>query len=95
MLLVHLALAGPPGAPGTRDEAAALQDALWAHAAPHHALEHVRVQCAPHGLGVALFIRTSSDTAARRQASDLLAHVLGTVPGACRYSVIAGPAVST
>lgn len=95
MLLVHLALAGSPRVPGTREEAAALEDALWAHAAPYHAVEHVRVQCAPHGLGAALFIRASSDTAARQQASDLLTHVLGTMPAARRYSVISGPAVST
>ncbi|WP_371677306.1 hypothetical protein [Streptomyces sp. NBC_01276] len=70
------------GAPGTESGASLLQDALWAHAAPHHALEHARVRPAPHGLHVALFVRAENTAAATAKAHDLLTLALAT--GAAR-----------
>ncbi|GAA5008697.1 hypothetical protein [Kitasatospora paranensis] len=94
MVLVHLLLASAGRTPGTPAEAAVLEDALWAHAAPRHALEHVRVRSFPHGLGVALFVRGLSATAAERSAADLVTLVVRTTPDAAGYSVVSGPAAT-
>ncbi|MEU9109870.1 hypothetical protein AB0D54_37210 [Streptomyces xanthophaeus] len=77
MLLVHLPLAGDTGLAATESEAALLQDAIWAHAGPEHALEHLRVRPLGHGMNVALFLRAKDMTAARDQAFGLLGQVLG------------------
>ncbi|MFE3764776.1 hypothetical protein ACFXPI_23805 [Streptomyces sp. NPDC059104] len=82
MLLVRTPLHSDTGAPGTESGASLLQDALWAHAAPHHALEHVRVRPVPHGLHVALFVRAQDTATATAKAHDLLTRVLAT--GAAR-----------
>ncbi|MET8754378.1 hypothetical protein ABZW32_30435 [Streptomyces sp. NPDC004667] len=82
MLLVRTPLHSDTGAPGTESGASLLQDALWAHAGPHHALEHVRVRPVPQGLHVALFVRAQDTATATAKAHDLLARVLAT--GAAR-----------
>ncbi|MEW1635192.1 hypothetical protein AB0469_14045 [Streptomyces sp. NPDC093801] len=81
MLLVRLPLLSHTGAPGTESGASLLQDALWAHAGPEHALEHVRVRPLPTGLSVALFVRAEDDDQAHRKATRLLKAVLGTGAG--------------
>ncbi|RKT06133.1 hypothetical protein BX286_4171 [Streptomyces sp. 3211.6] len=81
MLLVRLPLLSHTGAPGTESGASLLHDALWAHAGPQHALEHVRVRPLPTGLNVALFVRAENDDQAHRKASSLLTAVLGTGAG--------------
>ncbi|QES48887.1 hypothetical protein DEJ50_14730 [Streptomyces venezuelae] len=88
MLLVHLPLTRITGGPGTESEACLLQDTLWAHAGPQHALEHVRVRAARQGIDVVLFIRALTNADARSKASALLAQVLrsGAADG---YSVAA------
>ncbi|WP_412077140.1 hypothetical protein ACLF6K_19880 [Streptomyces xanthophaeus] len=82
MLLVHLPLASDTGLAGTENEAALLQDAVWAHAGPQHALEHIRVRPVEHGMNVALFVRADDLAAARTKARSLLAAALGS--GAAR-----------
>ncbi|MCB5170183.1 hypothetical protein LG634_35970 [Streptomyces bambusae] len=72
MLLVHLPLTTEGLTPGTDREAGLLQDVLWAHARPPHALEHVRIRPIAHGLNVAMFVRADCDTTARAQARSLL-----------------------
>ncbi|MFJ8163620.1 hypothetical protein ACIRBY_22220 [Streptomyces sp. NPDC096136] len=81
MLLVRLPLLSHTGAPGTENGASLLQDALWAHAGPEHALEHVRVRPLPTGLSVALFVRAENEDRAHEKAYDLLVSVLGTGAG--------------
>ncbi|MEU8434985.1 hypothetical protein AB0F18_19080 [Streptomyces sp. NPDC029216] len=81
MLLVRLPLLSHSGAPGTESGASLLQDALWAHAGPQHALEHVRVRPLPTGMNVALFVRAENDALAREKACGLLTTVLGTGAG--------------
>ncbi|MEU9718251.1 hypothetical protein [Streptomyces sp. NPDC047976] len=83
MLLVRLPLISHTGAPGTESGASLLQDALWAHAGPQHALEHVRVRPLPEGMSVALFVRAENDARAHEKARALLTAVLGT--GAARH----------
>ncbi|MDK9497771.1 MULTISPECIES: hypothetical protein [Streptomyces] len=83
VLLVRLPLISHTGAPGTECGASLLQDALWAHAGPQHALEHVRVRPLPEGMSVALFVRAENDAQAREKARALLAAVIGT--GAARH----------
>jgi hypothetical protein len=90
VLLVHLLLGNPAELPGTDDEAALLQDAVWAHAARWHGLEHIRVQSTRQGLGIALFIRANTGPAAQKAADDLITNVLGAMPG-FSYSVISSP----
>jgi hypothetical protein len=86
MLLVRLPLRSTTGAPGTESGASLLQDALWAHAGPQHALEHVRVRPQPQGMHVALFVRAETNAAAEEKAYGLLSLVLrtGAASGYCR-----------
>ncbi|WP_441249848.1 hypothetical protein [Kitasatospora sp. McL0602] len=92
MLLVHLALATTDAAAVAENEAGRVQDAIWAHAAPAHALEHVRVRAVPPGASVALFIRADSDAAAMEKARGLLANVLAASGGHAYQAVCAFPA---
>ncbi|MFG2622930.1 hypothetical protein ACGFXC_35495 [Streptomyces sp. NPDC048507] len=82
VLLVRIPLRSSTGAAGTEGGANLLQDALWAHARPPHALEHVRVRPQPRGMHVALFVRAADPAAAAHQAYGLLA--LALAAGAAR-----------
>ncbi|MFD3699019.1 hypothetical protein ACFWUZ_23250 [Streptomyces sp. NPDC058646] len=85
MFLVHLPLTSENGLPGTESEAALLEDAVWAHAGPQHALEHVRIRPVERGMNVALFVRALDHTSARAKAHSLLSAALssGTARGYC------------
>ncbi|MGW4646788.1 hypothetical protein [Kitasatospora sp. NPDC004289] len=77
MHVVDLVLVRPGAGPPGPDEAGAVQDAVWAHAAPADGLEHVRALALPEGIGLVLFLCAASRAAASAQARLLLARVLG------------------
>ncbi|MFI5530533.1 hypothetical protein ACIA8O_18525 [Kitasatospora sp. NPDC051853] len=76
MHTVDLVLVRPGAGPPGPDEASAVQDAIWAHAAPADGLEHVRALALPEGIGLVLFLRAASRARASVQAQLLLARVL-------------------
>ncbi|MEU6479942.1 hypothetical protein ABZ858_24265 [Streptomyces sp. NPDC047017] len=73
MFLVQLHVTGSAEPASGPADAHALQDLLWAHAAPRHRLEHVRARCLFDGIGVVLFISAPTSDRAAAQAADLLA----------------------
>ncbi|MEV7728604.1 hypothetical protein AB0P15_28180, partial [Streptomyces sp. NPDC087917] len=70
--LVHTRLFSEAGGAGTRDDAHLMQDLLWAHAGPEHAVEHIRVRAAPHGIELVLFVRAETEAIATARARSLL-----------------------
>ncbi|MGC0382593.1 hypothetical protein [Streptomyces sp. SAI-129] len=75
MFLVHLHVTATTGAlPGHGDDQA-LQDLLWAHAAPWHQLEHITVCRTCDGFALVLFVAAPSQERAAAQAAGLIADV--------------------
>ncbi|MFI7874166.1 hypothetical protein [Streptomyces salinarius] len=72
MFLVQLHVTTTTGLPPGHGDGHALQDLLWAHAAPWHQLEHVTVRPTFDGFSVVLFIAASTHHRATVQATGLL-----------------------
>ncbi|MFI9274040.1 hypothetical protein ACIGXM_25535 [Kitasatospora sp. NPDC052896] len=91
MLPVHLTLLRDRNrdqAP-TESEAIAVQDTVWAHAAPDTGLEHVRARAIPGGIGLVVYVRAHNSTAAQKQARRLLLDVLASTSCAVHgYSLV-------
>jgi hypothetical protein len=82
VLPVRLTLLREDGRPSTEDEAKAVQDAVWAHAAPEVRLEHARARAVPAGIGLVLFVRAHTQDAAQKQARRLLCDVFASTAAA-------------
>ena len=59
---------------GERD-VAGLTDAVWAHAAGHEGLEHIRGRLSRGGVDLVLFFRESCDRSPEQRAADLIDRV--------------------
>ncbi|MFF4467919.1 hypothetical protein ACFYZ3_00010 [Streptomyces sp. NPDC001599] len=75
MFLVHLHLTTTTDLPPGHGDDHALQDLLWAHAAPWHQLEHITVCRTFDGFVVVLFIAAASSDRAAAQAAGLISDV--------------------
>ncbi|WP_405496512.1 hypothetical protein [Streptomyces sp. NBC_00096] len=77
MVQAHLLSAA--GSAGTHRDAHLLQDLLWAHARPDHALEHIRAHAVPHGIELVLFVRAETEAVASGRAHSLLSHAVAPI----------------
>ncbi|MFJ5552387.1 hypothetical protein [Streptomyces sp. NPDC093225] len=73
---VHLTLMTGGGGTPSEGQVHVLVDALWAHAAPEVALEHVRAWAGTSRVEVVLFVRATGTDTAYVKAQRLLAAVL-------------------
>ncbi|MGW0367084.1 hypothetical protein [Streptomyces sp. NPDC002990] len=72
MRVVRASLAGTPRCPAHNSALALVSDLIWAHAAPSHGLEHLRVKASDEGIDIYLFLRAPSEVAALDQAHAIL-----------------------
>ncbi|CAL9451857.1 MULTISPECIES: hypothetical protein [unclassified Streptomyces] len=72
MFLVRLHVATTADLPPGHGDGQALQDLLWAHAAPWHRLEHITVRRSFDGFAVVLFIAAPTHDRAVALATGLI-----------------------
>ncbi|MFE2548249.1 hypothetical protein ACFXGI_06825 [Streptomyces sp. NPDC059355] len=66
---------------GGAGDAQLVHDVLWAHARPHHALEHITARTAPHGIDLVVFVRAETPAVAQERVASLLNRTLAPLGG--------------